>query len=48
VKEPAVVDSTALIALERIDALFVLPELLESVLIPPEVNCGSLGQLDVC
>lgn len=37
-KEPVVADSTCLIALERIDALEILPILFEPVLIPPEVD----------
>jgi len=38
VREPIVADSTSLIALERIDALTVLPAMFEPVLIPPEVE----------
>lgn len=38
-KEPIVADSTCLIALERIDALEILPALFEPILIPPEVDC---------
>jgi predicted nucleic acid-binding protein len=38
VKEPVVADSTCLIALERIDALEILPILFEPVFIPPEVD----------
>jgi uncharacterized protein len=38
VKDLVVADSTCLIALERIDALKILPALFEVVLIPPEVD----------
>jgi uncharacterized protein len=38
VKDPAVADSTCLIALERIDSLEILPALFDPVLIPPEVQ----------
>lgn len=37
-KEPVVVDSTCLIALERIRLLEILPALFDPVLIPPEVE----------
>jgi uncharacterized protein len=38
VKDRVVVDSTCLIALERIDSLEILPALFEQVLIPPAVG----------
>lgn len=37
-KEPVVADSTCLIALERVEALGILPALFEPVLIPPRVQ----------
>ena len=36
--EPVVADSTCLIALERINALEILPAVFQRVLIPPEVE----------